>query len=179
MKRKQIVGTVVLAAMSVGIGCIVILVLRPPLWYYTSFARHPRLLPSRLVKPALRFATGRDLPPEVESMAGIVQGGRDPSIFVRFRTDDAGVQHVLREFGGPDTTSEVLGDGSLRSGWNAFFVPSQWQEQLEVRLYDQDKIHSARLITRISIGGQDFDPGYVVLIDDENREVYIYAHPWQ
>ena len=97
--------------------------------------------------------------------------------FIGFRTDDDGLRHVLQEFGGFGVKAEVLDEEKLRSGWNAFVGVLSWQKELGVQIYDQDSIHSGRLLS-VRFPSAD-DPSYTIVIDDQRRHVYILAVPWR
>jgi hypothetical protein len=114
----------------------------------------------------------------MEDAQGIVHGGRDPAVFVRFRTDDHGLQYVLQEFGGPDVAVEMLDEDVLRcvpSGWFRFASVMNWQKKLGVQVYDPSTIHSAKVLMRQSPTG--FDPTWYLLIDEPQHAVYILAIP--
>ena len=175
MGKRKIRTGVGLAA--VGALIVLALILRPTLWCYINFTLRPRVLPPRLTRSAVRFSTDHDAPAKMEDARGIIQGGREPSFFMGFRTDDEGLRYVLQEFGGWDVAIEVLDEEKLRSGWNAFAGSAYWrQKELGVQIYDQNTIQSGKLLTRHSNG---FDPGYTIVVDEQHRAVYISAHPWQ
>ncbi len=151
--------------------------LRPNLWCYTNLTLRPNVLPTRLIRSAIKFASGHAAPAMMEDAQGIVCGGRDPAVFVRFRTDDQGLQYVLQEFGGPDAVVEVLDMEVFRSvpsGWHMFAGVTHWQAELGVHIYDPSTIRSARVLIRNSYS---FDPSYYLLIDEEQHTIYIWAMP--
>jgi hypothetical protein len=153
------------------------IVLRPNLWCYTNLTLRPNVLPTRLIRSAIKFASGHAAPAVMEDAQGIVHGGRDPAVFVWFRTDDQGLRYILQEFGGPDVTVEVLDMEVFRavpSGWFRFAGMKHWQEKLGVHIYDPSTIRSARVLVRNS---HSFDPSYYLLIDEEQLTVYILAIP--
>lgn len=153
---------------------LVALILRPPLWYYTDFTFHPHLLPTRLIKPALRFCSGHDAPAMLKEAQGIVQGGRDPAVFVRFRTDDQGLRYIVQEFGRPGAPVKLLDMEVVHEiGWPVFTTMLSWQRELGVDVYDPPTIRSARVLTCESPGG--LGPTSYVLIDEEQHTVYILA----
>ena len=175
MKKHKIYAAAVIA----GVGALIVLetVLRPPLWYYTNLTLHPRVLPTRLIRSAVRFSTGHDAPAKMEDARGIIQGGREPSFFIGFRTDDEGLRYVLQEFGGWRVATEMLDGEELRSrcGWNEFAGPLRWQKELGVLIYDQDTIHSGKLLTCHS---SSLDPSYTIVIDEQHDAIYLWAIPW-
>ncbi len=151
------------------------LALRPPLWCYTQLSWGPHVLPTRLIRSAVKYSTGHEAPAKMEDARGIIQGSREPSFFIGFRTDAEGLQYVLKEFGA-DSTVEVLDEEKLRCGWNAFAGYLHWQKELGVQIYDQNNIHSGKLL-RCS-PASSLDPGYTIVVDDEHRAVYLWAMPW-
>ena len=166
------------AAGIAGVAAVLVigLALRPPLWCYTNFTLRPNVLPTRLIRSAIRFASGHAAPAIMDDAQGIIHGGRDPAVFVRFRTDDDGLQYVLQEFGGAAAAVEVLDMEvfrSVRSGWPVFVLVMGWQEKLGVHIYDPSTIRSARILTHRS----DFGPRYYLLIDEEQHTVYLLAWP--
>jgi hypothetical protein len=173
MEKCRIRAGVRLAAVAALI--VLGLVLRPPLWCYCQFTWHRHVLPTRLIRSAIKFSTGHDAPAKMEDGRGIIQGGREPSFFIGFRTDDEGLRYILREFG-EGSTIEVLDEEKLRCGWHAFAGPVHWQKELGVQIYDQDTIHAGKLLTCLSVGG--LDPGYTIVIDEQHGAVYIWAMPW-
>ncbi len=173
-KRRIRVG-VGLAAVAALI--VLEIVLRPPLWYYTNFTLRPNVLPARLIRSAIRFSSGHAAPAVMEDAQGMVHGGRDPSVFVRFRTDDQGLRYILQEFGGWNVAVEVLDMEVFRSvpsGWHMFAGEMVSQKKLGVRIYDPTTIRSARVLIRNSYS---FNPSYYLLIDEEQHTVYMLAIP--
>ncbi len=154
------------------------IILRPNLWCYIQFTLHPHVLPPRLIRSAIKLSTGHNAPAKMEDARGIIQGGREPSFFIGFRTDDDGLRYVLQEFGGWSVATEVLNGEELRSrcGWNEFAGPLRWQKELGVLIYDQDSIHSGTLLTCHS---SSLEPSYTIVIDEQHRAVYFWAMPWQ
>ncbi len=173
MEKRRIRVCVGLAAIAAVI--VLALILRPPLWCYVQFSWHRHVLPTRLIRSAIRFSTGHEAPARVEEGQGIVQGGREPSFFIGFRTDDEGLRYILKEFG-EDSAIEVLDEEKLRSGWNAFAGWLHWQKELGVQIYDQDTIHSGKLLTCNSVGG--LDASYTMVVDEQHGAVYLWALPW-
>ena len=162
----------------VGVGLAAIatlMVLRPPLSYYTNFGLRPKVLPARVIRSAIRFASGHDAPAVMEDAQGIISGGREPGFFLRFRTDDQGLQYILEEFGGRHAPVEVTGEEALRFGYLPFDMAVPWQNELGIRIFDPSTIHSGRILTRHS---SSLDPAYTVLIDDRQHTVYILARPY-
>ncbi len=162
-----------LAAM--GAVLVLALILRPPLWCYWQFTLHRHVLPTRLIRSAIRFSTGHDAPAKVEDGRAIVQGGREPSFFIGFRTDAEGLRYVLKEFG-EDAAMEELDEEMLRAGWKPYMFPLLWEKELGIRIYDQNNVHSGKLLTCQSMGG--LEPGYAMVIDEQHGAVYLWAAPW-
>ncbi len=143
--------------------CIVV----APYLYYSLAPL--QMLPARLIRHAVRFTTGRALPETVEGAQGMISGGRDVAVFVRFHTDKAGIQYMLRVFGGPGVRTETFNEEDLHSR-HVFVMAEQWQERLNVRLYDRESIRSATVITPI-VTSDGLD--YILLIDLERDDIYL------
>jgi hypothetical protein len=161
--RRIVVGVV--AALVVAVLCI----LEAPYLYYSTASL--QILPARLIRHAVRFTTGHALPKTMDAAQGIIHGGRDVGVFVRLHTDKAGIQYILGAFGGPDAKTETFDEKSPRF-WSGFTMPEVWQERLGVSLYDRKSIRSATVITCQS---RSDDVGYVLLIDLDRDDVYIFG----
>ena len=175
MKKRKMYVTIGIGLACVAAVTVLILALRPPLSYYTNFKWGRHSLPTRLVRAAIRFASGHDAPAVMEDAQGIISGGREPCFFLRFRTDDSGLQYVLEQFGGRDAPVEVTGEETLRFGRLRFDMAVRWQNELGVTIFDPSTIHSGMMLTHYS---GSFDPAYTVLIDDRQHTVYILARPY-
>ena len=148
-----------------------------PLWYYIHVPGI-RELPLKFVRPAFRFSGNCELPSEAHDLRGIFRGGLDPAIFVRFQTDDRGLEAVLEIFSGPAVVSQTFVPGSTdmpptRYG-GMFPQPALWEEKIGVHLFDQESTKSGRVLELVpDLAKPD---GYKVFIDDDSGMVYIYAY---
>ena len=165
-----VASLVILSGLAIAYWCK-----HPPFFYYRQFTSSPHELPTRLIRRAYRVVTNRDLPEKVDDLHAIFTGGREPAIFVRFKTDSSGIAYILEAFDGPDVKSETLDKNRLRE-WTAsrvsiFPTPSLWQKEIGVNIFDQESIESGRLIEFMP--GSDPAPGYRIFIDDQGNTVYI------
>ena len=165
--------------LGVGIlGCAaVLLYVGVPLEYY-AHVPGVRELPADLIQAAFRLVTGRELPACARDLRGIMRGGMDPAIFVRFQTDPKGIQHIVNVFGGPDVNSIVFDPNDphilLPSGCPLFLGVSHWQERLRVSLFDRELAKSGRMLEYLARPGNP--DGYQIFIDDGNAIVYVFAY---
>jgi len=136
----------------------------PPM-YYLTFMGTTRELPTRLVRPVFRKITGWDLPSKADKSRAIFTGGREPSIFVRFQTNPAGVLYIREQLIKRDVDSEPF------SGIPRFPIVSQKQELLGIDILDQRAIESGLRLWHLSLIGV----GYDVVIDTQHNNVYIRA----
>ncbi len=161
-------------AVAVIFGLTVWLAVRPPLWRYTGWIPlgGPRVLPTRLVRSAVRLVAGHELPAYAKDVGAIIFSGRDvTTVFVRFHTDEAGVQEMLRWFGeGAVGTRSSKLDQQQLSQWDGFDLLSEWQKKLGLVLYDRSAIDSATLLVPRALS-----PVRAMLIDDQKNIVYLYA----
>ena len=144
-------------------------------WYFTVVLA-PRELPKEIIRPCFRGVANLDLPEKADDARAIFQGGKDPSIFVRFRTDSKGIDCILSVFGrtagNPKTVDVDLMRALIRGGGHVFVVPYQWEKKLGIRLFDPEAIESGR---QLEYMGSPGTRGYKVFIDDHNGTVYIHA----
>jgi hypothetical protein len=150
----------------------------PPLGFYLHWSMSPHVLPVHYIRPAFRYATGRDLPAVVQDAQAIWSGDREPSTFVRFRTDPNGLAYIEETFGGPRAESETFSAEDMRiltgSGANFYPNPVLWQERLGISIFDPKTLGAGR---RISYGKQH-GGGWRIFIDEEHGVVYILAWPY-
>jgi hypothetical protein len=169
-------------ALFVGVG-LLILVALVMAWdlvviaYYVNMER-ARVVPTKRIRPAFRFVVGGDLPEKTEGLGAIFWGGRDPAIFVKFRTNPEGIAYVLETFGGSGVESEPFDADDLRvlraSGWEMFGGLSRVQERLGAQLFDQDSIGPGRRLLK-GDGRRNSELQYLIFIDEQKRTVYIKA----
>ena len=57
-----------------------------------------------------------------------------------------------------------------------FALGLHWQEEANLQIYDQNTVHSGKLLIRNSAGS--LEPSYEILIDDRQNTIYLYAMPW-
>ncbi|MHC4329484.1 MAG: hypothetical protein ACYSWW_15330 [Planctomycetota bacterium] len=168
MKRtvKRHKWCIVLAA-AVAVTALMYLwmAFRPPLWYYRDVLVTPHELPTRLVRPAFRSITGRDIPRTAEGLRAVFGGGRDPSIFVRFRTDSEGVSHIREQL------APSGGEFEPFSGTPQFHIVSSWQERFGIRILDRRVIESGLKLDYVVISGVSLR----ITIDTQHNNVQIRA----
>jgi hypothetical protein len=118
--------------------------------------------------------TTLDLPENADDARALFRGGREPGIFVRFRTDSKGIDYILsvfgRKAGNPQTVDLDLVRALISGGGHVFVVPSQWEKEVGIRLFDPEAIGSGRELEYMSPPGTR---GYKVFMDDQNSTVYI------
>ncbi len=165
-------GLVILSVLATAYFCK-----HPPLFYYVHFT-DTKELPTRLIRTAFQAVTDHDLPEKAEGLRAIFSGGREPSIFVRFKTNSNGIAYILGTFGGAGVELETLDADFLRaltaSRASIFSIPSRWQEKIGVNIFDQESIESGRQIKYIP-GPGTIAPGYRIFIDDQQSTVYIFS----
>jgi hypothetical protein len=136
----------------------------------------PKELPTKLIRQEFKEIAGRELPQKAEGLRAIDARTRDPQIFVRFETDSEGIAEVLKTFGGPGVEIRNLDEDDFKR-WKALGVtmfpgPSNWQETIGVKIFDQESFKSGR---ELDYYVDSRKPGYRIFIDDQQSIVYIYA----
>lgn len=144
-------------------------------------------LPTELIRPAFKYMTGQELPPNADGLRAIFSGGREPSIFVKLQTDCDGITHILNTFDRPGVWSGVYDADYLKkpevadtdraklaraSVVSELAAALRWQTELGVSLYDRSSIKSARVLDSAPARTR---PAYQIVIDDEHGMVYILA----
>lgn len=127
-------------------------------------------IPTEAISPCFRLVTDKKFPDNTINTKGLFEGGRDPSIFIRFNAEpniiDAFVSNITK-----DSSFEInkIDIDKLNSGYQFFYQPSEWQKRLGLKLFDQisfrDKKH---------INGSNSYLSYDIIIDDVNNVVYGY-----
>lgn len=163
--------------MGLLIGLGLLLASQPGvIWWHATFTLTPRELPQELIRPWFGFVTGRQLPEEIEGAQALSQGGADPSIFMKLRTDPNGIKSICQAFTTSEAQPEPVEPSWLRtftaSGGHIFSVASRWEQRTGVQLFDQKAIESGRMLEYVGFPGTE---AYTVFIDDKNGTVYIYA----
>jgi hypothetical protein len=131
------------------------------------------MLSAEGIRRAVLSTTGKNLPETVEAAQGMIDDARDMGAFVRFHTDEAGIEHVLRTFQGFYAKTETLNEKQLRN-WSGFHAAERWQKERGVRVYDPNTIRSATVISGSSSPDSPKpDTSYIVLIDLERGDVYV------
>jgi hypothetical protein len=151
---------------------------QPPLFYYTQLTISLHELPTRLIRPAFHWFTGRELPKKADGVRAIIHGGTDPSLFVRFETDSDGIEHIKHAFSEARTSSEYFDRDTFKnlamSERRLFPIVSRWQERIGVCLIDEKSIESG-----LSINSAPGPPApeikYSIFIDDGHSTVYIFV----
>lgn len=180
MKRKQFAVLILIPIGLLGLATLglVTLLQDPPLGFYLHWSMSPHELPARFIRPALRYATDRDMPAVVRDARAIWSGGREPLIFVRFETDPNGMAYMEQTFGGPGTESEALSaermKGFIQSGVDLFYLAGRWQKALGLSIYDAKALGAGREITYLKDNGG----GWKIFIDEDHSVVYVLAWPY-
>jgi len=135
-------------------------------------------LPTKRIRQEVRKFGGLELPQKASGLRAILSHSRDPGIFVRFETNSEGIDHVLKTFGGSAVKSERLDPNDLKEikkfGGSLFPQPSQWQQMIGVRLFDEESMESGRLLEHRAPGFNEV--GWWVFIEDKSNTVYIHAY---
>ncbi len=173
--RKYLIVGVTIVTLLISLG----LLLRSQpgaIWWRATFTLRPRELPRELIRPWFRFVSRRRLPEEIEGARALSQGGADPSIFMKFRTDPNGIESICQAFTTPEAQLKPVEPSWLRtftaSGGHIFSVASRWEQRTGIQLFDQKAIESGRMLEYVGVPGTE---AYTVFIDDKNGTVYIYA----
>jgi hypothetical protein len=136
----------------------------------------PKELPTKLIRKKFKEIAGRELPQKAEGLRAIDALTRDPQIFVRFETDSQGIAEVLKTFSEPGVKIRNLDEDDFKRretlGVTMFSGPSQWQETIGVKIFDEESFKSGR---RLDYEGDSGKPGYRIFIDDQSNTVYIHA----
>ena len=176
MNKRKLYTSIVAGCAVVLLGLLIIyLHERPPLLYYANIV-HWQELPARLIRPAFRYVVERDLPPRADGLRSIFLGGRDPTIFVRFKTDSDGMAYILETFE-RNGIWETFDDDRLQfmnaNDVGVFPTLPLIQKRAGVILFDQHSVESGRMLSG------SFDPqkgpSYGVFIDDRDSTLYIAA----
>lgn len=175
MKRNQFAVLILVGFLALATLGLMMLLQDPPLGFYLHWSMSPHALPARFIRPALRYATDRDMPALVRDARAIWSGGREPSIFLRFETDPNGFAHMEQTFGGPGTQSDVYSAEDMEqimgSGGDFFPMAKVWQEALDLSMYDAKTLGAGRLVRYSEVGGE----GWRIFIDEDRGVVYILA----
>lgn len=175
MSKRRLYICLVVAGLVILLGLAIASLCEDwPLLYYRQFTSL-RELPTRLIRPAFRMITDRELPQKADGLRAIFQGGREAGIFVRFETDSKGIAYILEAYGRPivSTFDEDFLRTMTASNASIFSTPSRWQERIGVRIFDQKSIESGRLIRIAPITRTA--PWYRLFIDDDRSVVYIHS----
>jgi hypothetical protein len=136
----------------------------------------PRELPHELIRRCFREITDRELPSETDDLKALFHGGVDPAIFVRFRTNSDGINFICNSFVKSETTIKVVDPNWMRAltegGGHIFYIPFQWEQRVGIRVFDQERIESAKVLEYLGPPGTG---GYKILIDNKRNVVYIHA----
>ena len=183
MKKRRLCIFLIAACLVILISLTIAkLYKNPPLCYYTQFSLSPKELPTRLIRRAFRIVTNHELPQRADGLRAIFHGGREPAIFVRFQTDSDGIAYICEVFGKTAMKAETFNADFLKvltaSNVSIFPIPSRWQDEIGVYIFEQELIKTGREFRYIPVPGTGTSekPGYRVLIDDEHNTVYI--HSW-
>jgi hypothetical protein len=178
-KRRLYIRVVAAVLIILSLLAIAYFCEHPPLFYYVHLTDIQEL-PTRLIRTAFRAVADCDLPEKADGLRAIFKGGREPSIFVRFKTDYDGIAYILETFDVAGVKSETLDADFLRaltaSHASIFHIPSLWQEKIGVNIFDQKSIESGRRLEYIPGPDTGKAPGYRIFIDNQRSTVYI--HSW-
>jgi hypothetical protein len=164
-KRRKWCLILLLAALVAALMYLWIAFWWPPLWYYQNVVAAPRELPTRLARPAFRMITGRDLPGKTEGLRAVFSGGRDPSVFVRFRTDSSGIAYIQEQL--PPTNAKF----EPFFGTPRFHIVSSWEQFQGIRIIDRRAIKSGLMLDYVVISGVSMR----IIIDTQHNNVQIRA----
>ena len=148
---------------------------RPPLLYYANVV-HWQELPVRLIRPAFRHVVGRNLPKRADGLRAIFLGGREPAIFVRFKTGSDGMRYVLETFetnGAWETFDKDRLQFMNTNDVGVFPTLSLVQRDAGVILFDQHSVKSGRMLSGCFDAQKG--PSYRVFVDDRDSTLYIVA----
>ena len=182
-KRVSLISLLILLFVVTSVAIFLDIVItrwreHPPLWYYRQFTIKPHELPDRLIRPAFRGIAGQELPKRADGLRAIFQGGRDPSVFIRFETDSYGIDYIKRSFTKPGSRATHYDTVTFKelkmSGFSVFSVVSRWQDEIGICLFDLEFIESGLEIRSASGPGAP-NQQYHVFIDDKRSIVYIRA----
>ncbi|MEN6426353.1 MAG: hypothetical protein ABFD90_06770 [Phycisphaerales bacterium] len=173
VKRSMMVFVAFVAVGAVATYGFVHLCRTSPAFYGSVVGTYE--LPEGKIRLAFRQITGRELPTVVRNARGILFGGREARIFVRFETDADGIACIERKYDIPQARRETLEGtrlaGLVASGWTGFPAVEGWQEKTGRRMFDPNAFGAGRMISYSSQGGE----GWEVYIDDEHGTVYVYT----
>jgi len=137
----------------------------PQLWYYQNFKLGPRELPTRLASGAFVLVTGEDLPKKTEGLRVAFSGGRNPSVFVRFRTDSSGIAYIKEQIAPTNAVFEPY------SGTPSFHIVSTWEKFFGIRVIDRQTIESGLKLEYVVLSGVSMR----IFIDTKHNNVQIRA----
>ncbi|MBN2182626.1 MAG: hypothetical protein JW715_12000 [Sedimentisphaerales bacterium] len=142
-------------------------------------------VPGNEIRKKFKHITGLDLPGKAENMRAMYHIQRELfEIFVKFETDSEGITWANQTFAPPDVKTDMVKSEYFieRVSQNAKIFdgdPSEWQEYLGIKLFDDESFKSGLLITYRDQSSNVRKLGYVVdyrvFIDDQNNIVYILA----
>jgi len=116
------------------------------------------------------------LPPKADGLRALFRGGREPEIFVRFKTNSEGIAYILDVFGA-SAESETFDEDKLQfmntNRVGIFPTLSLVQESAGVILLNQNSVKSGRTLT--GCFNPPDGPGYRIFIEDPNSTLYISA----
>jgi hypothetical protein len=134
----------------------------------------PQEIEPHEVRLAFRRLTGRQLPRNPVAPHAIADSGRTEAVFVRFQTDEQGIDYVLKTFGGAQDGPAAMDGKELAevrgSSASVFADALAWQTELGLSLYDQAAVESAQPFTSQSDGTR-----YAGLIDRQSGTVFLFA----
>lgn len=170
-RRIYLAGTGLLALLILLFLAIALI------WQHIEFGPAIQLPTSKIRKTFLMIAE-RELPKKADGLRALLGGGREPVIFVRFKTDSEGIAYIIETFGGPPVESRTLNADFLKIlrgfPYGIFPLAVQWEEKKGVCIFDRESIESARIleypvghVTRL---------GYKILIDDKRNTVYMFVY---
>ncbi len=88
---------------------------------------------------------------------------------MKFKTDSAGIEHVLKVLDLSEKTNDPHVDKAIvQVHSHAFPVIAGWEKQAGVTLFNPETIKSGRLFERVGVS-----EGCAVFIDDEQATVYV------
>ena len=169
------IRTLFIILISLGISLITLTVVITfgiiQLVRYIQVESLPHELAPQKIEREFKRLTRHELPAKTDNLRAIFKGIRDPSIFVKFRTDAEGVEYIKHSFGEQGASSQYLDKEMLK--YKTIFTESIMEECAGINLFDQESAGPGLEISREAWGKSRLS--YKIFIEDKTNTVYIYA----